>query len=111
MMGVALVEMKHLDKLGDFILKLKGSVTQEYDTRCVEYGKSAREAVLLGIKSETATIEEYEKITGRVKDLPQNETTKVTLQLLAKLIADEEHHRTMFREWLKTHGEEQDGEQ
>lgn len=108
MMGVALVEMKHMDKLGGFILKLKGQVTQEYDTRFVEYGSSAREAVELAVKSETATIAKYEKLTERVEDLPQNDTTKVTLQLLAKLIADEQHHRTMFREWLKTHEKKPD---
>lgn len=106
MMGVALVEMKHMDKLGDFILKLKGNVTQEYDTKYVEYGTDAREAVELGIKSENATIAEYERLTARVRELPQNGTTKVTLQLLAKLIADEQHHRNMFRKWLAEHKSE-----
>ncbi len=105
MMGIALVEMKHMDKLGDFILALKGEVTQEYDTQYVSYGKSAREAVQLGIDSETNTIAEYNKILEKVKALPQNKTTVTSFQLLSKLIADETHHLSLFRDWLKKHPE------
>lgn len=104
-MGIALVEMKHMDKLGDFILSLKGQVTQEYDTRYVAYGKNAREAVQLGIESETSTIAEYNKLLKKVKELPVNKTTLTTYQLLSKLIADETHHISLFREWLNEHPE------
>ncbi|MCC8197966.1 MAG: hypothetical protein LIP06_05160 [Tannerellaceae bacterium] len=103
MMGIALVEMKHMDKLGDFILSLRGQVTQEYDTRYVAYGKNAREAVQLGIESETSTIAEYNKLLKKVKELPVNKTTLTTFQLLSKLIADETHHISLFREWLNEH--------
>ncbi|MCD8178121.1 MAG: hypothetical protein LUE98_12135 [Tannerellaceae bacterium] len=105
MMGIALVEMKHMDKLGDFILALKGEVTQPYDTQCVSYGKTAHEAVQLGIDSETSTIAEYNKILNKVRELPENKTTVVTIQLLSKLIADETHHISLFRQWLKEHPE------
>ncbi len=105
MMGIALVEMKHMDKLGDFILALKGTVTQEYDTKYVAYGNSAREAAQLGIESETATIAAYNKILNKVKSLPENPTTVISFQLLSKLIADETHHISLFREWLKEHPE------
>ncbi len=105
MMGIALVEMKHMDKLGDFILALKGDVTQEYDTKYVAYGKSAREAVQLGVESETNTIAEYNKIVKKVKALPENKTTVTAFQLLAKLIADEALHLSLFQQWLKEHPE------
>lgn len=105
MMGIALVEMKHMDKLGDFILSLKGDVTQPYDTKYVSYGKTAHEAVQLGINSETSTIAEYNKILNKVRELPENKTTIVTIQLLSKLIADETHHISLFRQWLKEHPE------
>ncbi|MCD8178146.1 MAG: hypothetical protein LUE98_12280 [Tannerellaceae bacterium] len=41
---VGLVKTKHRHKPGDFILVLKGKVTQEYGTQYVSYGKSPREA-------------------------------------------------------------------
>ncbi|MCD8263977.1 MAG: hypothetical protein LUD02_07310 [Tannerellaceae bacterium] len=103
MLGIALVEMKHMDKLGDFILKLEGKVTQEYNTSQVEYGKTASEAVQLGIKSEQSTITEYNHILQKVQALPQNKTTEVTSQLLNKLIADEQKHLSLFQEWLQKH--------
>lgn len=100
MMGIALVEMKHLDKLGDFILKLGGIVTQEYDTKYVSYGNSAEEAVKLGIKAEQDTIDEYNRIAEKVLTIPQNDTTKIALQLLSKLIEDEKFHIQLFQQWL-----------
>ncbi|MCD7971857.1 MAG: hypothetical protein LUG18_04205 [Candidatus Azobacteroides sp.] len=100
MMGIALVEMKHMDKLGDFILALKGEVTQEYDTKYVSYGKSAREAVQLGIESETNTIAEYNRILNKVQALPVNKITVIAFQLLSKLIADESLHLALFQQWL-----------
>ncbi|MCD8260864.1 MAG: hypothetical protein LUD15_04705 [Bacteroides sp.] len=101
MLGIALVEMKHMDKLGDFILKLEGKVTQEYNTSHVDYGKTARQAVEFGVRSEQRTVTEYKKIAGKVSALPENKTTEVTLQLLAKLIADEEKHLSLFENWLE----------
>ena len=100
MMGIALVEMKHLDKLGDLIMDLGGDITQKYETTYVEYGKTAKEAVELGIKAENSTIEEYNKIVDKVAALPQNDTTKFVLNLLAKLIADEQFHIKLFKQWL-----------
>ncbi|MDR0772441.1 MAG: hypothetical protein LBF15_05475 [Candidatus Peribacteria bacterium] len=42
----------------------------------------------------------YEEIMQKVIALPQNDTTKFVLSLLAKLIADEKVHIKMFKEWL-----------
>jgi bacterioferritin (cytochrome b1) len=105
MMGIAMVEMKHLDKLGDLIIDLGGDITsQKYETTFVEYGKSTEDAVRLGIKAEKETIEEYNKIIDKIKPLPQNETTEFCLALLAKLIADEQFHVNLFEAWLKENG-------
>ncbi|GHV58256.1 hypothetical protein FACS1894182_09680 [Bacteroidia bacterium] len=102
MMGIAMVEMKHLDKLGDLIMGLGGNIAnQKYETTFVEYGKSAKDAVKSGIKAEKATIAEYNKLIEKIKPLPQNETTKFCLALLAKLIADEEFHVNLFENRLK----------
>ncbi len=101
MLGVAMVEMKHLDKLGDFILSLGGDVKQSYDSSRVAYGKTAKEAVLLAIESEYSTMREYERISNMVKALPhQNKTSRTALQLLAKLIADEQVHAALFEKWI-----------
>ncbi len=101
MLGVAMVEMKHLDKLGDFILSLGGEVKQSYDSSKVFYGKTAKDAVLAAINSEYSTIKEYERIRNLVKAAPQqNKTTKTTLEFLAKLIADEQFHAALFEKWI-----------
>lgn len=101
MLGIALVEMKHLDKIGDFIKSLGGDIAVPYDTSHVAYGTSADDAVRLGIEAETATINEYNRIAELVEALPENKTTKTALQLLAKLIADEQWHIDTFLRWQK----------
>lgn len=101
MLGIAMVEMKHYDKLGDFIGELGGNIRQTYDTSAVAYGKTAREAVMLAIKGESSTIREYERIGVLVKAAPESKTKTVALQLLAKLIADEQWHTALFEEWLQ----------
>jgi bacterioferritin (cytochrome b1) len=101
-MGIALVEMKHLDKLGDLIMDLGGNISnQKYETTFVEYGKSEEDAVRAGIQAEHDTIDEYNRLIDKIQPLPQNETTKFCLALLAKLIADEQFHVDLFEKWLK----------
>jgi rubrerythrin len=101
-MGIAMVEMKHLDKLGDLIMDLGGDISKEkYETTFVEYGKSEEDAIRLGIKAEKATIAEYNRLIDKIKPLPANETTEFCLALLAKLIADEQFHVNLFETRLK----------
>jgi rubrerythrin len=101
MMGIAMVEMKHLDKLGDLIADLGGVVAQRNDTSQIRYGTTAAEAVALAIEGEKAAIREYEGLVERVSALPQNPTTKYVLSLLAKLIADERYHVSLFEAWQR----------
>jgi rubrerythrin len=100
MMGIALVEMKHLDKLGDLISELGGLVTQHNDTSQVQYGNTPTEAIQLAIAGERAAVKNYRTLSDRIAALPQNDTTRYTLALLAKLIADEQFHIAMFEQWL-----------
>jgi bacterioferritin (cytochrome b1) len=104
MMGIAMVEMKHLDKLGDLISGLGGTVAQRNDTDRVRYGATAAEAVELAIAGERAAVKDYEALTARVAALPSNPTTAYTLALLAKLTADELLHISLFEQWRKENG-------
>lgn len=101
MLGIALVEMKHYDKLGDLISSLGGELKQDFNVSAVAYGKTAHEAVQLGVAAEKSAIAEYRRLTKLVEALAQNRTTEVVLQLLAKLIADETFHLNLFEEWLR----------
>lgn len=106
LMGVAIVEMKHLDKLGSFIEAIGGSIEVPYDTSKVAYGSTEKEAIELAIKSEELTIKEYKEIGKKVLELPSNETTEITMQFLSKLIADEEKHIQLFKNQLLTYSNE-----
>jgi rubrerythrin len=100
MMGIALVEMKHLDKLADLIMDLGGHVTQRNDTGKIRYGDTPSEAVRIAIEGEKSAVKGYEELVDRVAALHQSDTTRYTLALLAKLIADERFHIAMLTEWL-----------
>nr|AIA99556.1 hypothetical protein [uncultured bacterium contig00003(2014)] len=100
MMGIALVEMKHLDKLADLIKDLGGRVDRPNNTDKIEYGSTPEQAVRIAIAGETAAIKGYEALTERIAALPRNGTTRYTLSLLAKLLADERFHVALFEQWL-----------
>lgn len=108
MLGIALVEMKHLDKLGDLIMDLGGQVTQRNTTENIAYGSSAEEAVRISINGERKAIADYKRLMDKVAALPQNRTTEFVLQLLAKLIADERVHVRIFEQWLRDNGKEEE---
>lgn len=102
MLGIAIVEMKHLNKLSDFILALGGNVEMAYETTYVSYGDSEKNAIELAIKAEKETICEYENIKNKILNISQSKTTEIALQFLSKLIADEEKHIQLFNDKLKT---------
>lgn len=100
MMGIALVEMKHLDKLSDLVGELGGNIAQSNNTDKIVYGTTPREAVQSAIAGETNAIAGYVELTDRVAALPRNDTTRYCLALLAKLIADERLHIALLKGWL-----------
>ena len=92
MLGIAMTEMKHYDKLGDFIRRIGGKIDQKFNNSAVVIGKTKEEAIQNAIKAEEDTIAFYEKILQRLLKLPETTTIKIALQLLAKLTADERVH-------------------
>jgi bacterioferritin (cytochrome b1) len=89
-LGIAFVEMKHFDRLGDFIGQLGGRVnTPKYSSSAVtvEY-ESAAEAVRVNIQAEKDTIAAYQQLIERIrKNNPEKLTQSATvaIQLLNKI--------------------------
>lgn len=99
-LGIALVEMKHYAKLGDLIRALGGKITQRYTTEYVKTGSSPRKALEKAISSEIATIKFYTELRDKISQVKETKTTLIAQQLISKLIADEEVHKTLLSEAL-----------
>ncbi len=100
LLGIALVEMKHLDKLADLISDLGGTPARPNSTDKLKYGDTPTEAVRIAISGEQTAIRGYEELIDRISALPSNATTGFCLSTLAKLIADEQLHVALLQGWL-----------
>lgn len=109
-LGIALTEMKHYDRLGDFINRIGGNVSRPaFSAAKVDITtKSAAEAVQINIRAEQDTIAEYEKLIQRIQ--ANNPTPTVTsalaIQLINKIVADELVHVCLLAELAQSLGEE-----
>lgn len=109
-LGIALTEMKHYDRLGDFINRIGGNVSRPaFSAAKVDITtKSAAEAVQINIRAEQDTITEYEKLIQRIQ--ANNPTPTVTsalaIQLINKIVADERVHVCLLAELAQSLGEE-----
>lgn len=109
-LGIALTEMKHYNRLGDFINHLGHAVSKPvFSAAKVDITtKSAAEAVQINIHAEQDTIAEYEKLIQRIQ--ANNPTPTVTsalaIQLINKIIADEHVHVRLLAELAQSLGEE-----
>lgn len=109
-LGIALTEMKHYDRLGDFINRIGGNVSRPaFSAAKVDITtKSAAEAVQINIRAEQDTIAEYEKLIQRIQ--ANNPTPTVTsalaIQLINKIVADERVHVYLLAELAQSLGEE-----
>lgn len=109
-LGIALTEMKHYDRLGDFINRIGGNVSRPaFSAAKVDITtKSAAEAVQINIHAEQDTIAEYEKLIQRIQ--ANNPTPTVTsalaIQLINKIVADERVHVRLLAELAQSLGEE-----
>lgn len=109
-LGIALTEMKHYDRLGDFINRIGGNVSRPaFSAAKVDITtKSAAEAVQINIRAEQDTIAEYEKLIQRIQ--ANNPTPTVTsalaIQLINKIVADERVHVRLLAELAQSLGEE-----
>lgn len=103
LLGIAMTEMKHYDKLGDFIRKLGGKIDQRFANSGVKIGKDVEEALKIAIGAEQDTIRVYEGIQARMSEARvYTKTMTIAMQLTSKLIADEEVHLNLLSERLKS---------
>ena len=100
LLGIAMAEMIHLQKLGELICLLGGSVdfvAKYRDGRQIlwtpqhlKLQENAREILLINIESEKAAIEQYRIHMKMIKD----ENIRA---VLARIIRDEEYHILMLQ--------------
>lgn len=98
MLGIGLTEMKHFAKIGDMIKRLGGKIDQKYNNSGVAIGKSIVEALNIAYDAEVKTISFYESLYEKIEKVKSTKTTEIALQLISKLIADENVHKKMLEE-------------
>lgn len=100
MLGIGLVEMRHYNKLSDFLQKAdpyeENSVMDIYPK--VEVGFSPESALKIALDSEIETIGHYKKIMNNVALYNDRADYDDVMYLLNKLVADEEHHIKLLKE-------------
>lgn len=100
MLGIGLVEMRHYDKLSDFLQKAdpyeENPVMDIYPK--VEVGFSPESALKIALDSEIETIGHYKKIMNNVDLHNDRADYDDVMYLLNKLVADEEHHIKLLKE-------------
>lgn len=100
MLGIGLVEMRHYDKLSDFLQKAdpyeENPVMGIYPK--VEIGFSPESALKIALDSEIETIGHYKKIMNNVALYNDRADCDDVMYLLNKLVADEEHHIKLLKE-------------
>ena len=101
LLGIALTEMKHYDKLADFIRKIGGKIDQRFNNSGVMVGKTSEEAIKIAIAAEEKTIDFYEKLQEKLIKLEETTTMRIAMQLIAKLLADEVVHLKLLKEQIK----------
>ena len=99
-LGIGIVEMTHLDMLGDVILdlgvypKFRSGDGEVWNSNFVPYGNSTRERLELAIKAEYGAIAQYREHICKIKD-------KEIDALLERIILDEELHIKIFKKLLE----------
>lgn len=100
MLGIGLVEMRHYDKLSDFLQKAdpyeQNPVMDIYPK--VEIGFSPESALKIALDSEIETIGHYKKIMNNLALPDDRADYDDVMYLLNKLVADEEHHIKLLKE-------------
>ena len=100
MLGIGLVEMRHYDKLSDFLQKAdpyeENPVMDIYPK--VKVGFSPESALKIALDSEIETIGHYKKIMNNVALYNDRADYDDVMYLLNKLVADEEHHIKLLKE-------------
>ena len=99
-LGIAMAEMIHLQKIGELICLLGGKL--DYKSRwrdgserlwtpeCLKLTSNPRDMLRLGIESENAAIRQYEMHMRVIKDASVN-------AVLARIVKDEEYHIMLLK--------------
>lgn len=100
MLGIGLVEMRHLDKISDFLQK--ADPYEDYSIMSInpniEIGSIWEEAIKIALSSEMETIAHYRKIQKAIQQYEDRKDYDDVNYFLEKLIADEEHHVKLLKE-------------
>lgn len=102
LMGIALVEMKHIGKLSDFITAIGGQINNVYSTEDIRLGATEQEAIEIAIQSENGTITFYNKLLIKLNEV-KTPTAEIAIQLVSKLRADEQIHLKYLEEQAATY--------
>lgn len=104
MLGIAMAEMIHLQKLGELICLLGGSVDfvargrdgrgWMWTPQCLKLPSQAKEMFQAGIESEKSAIRQYEMHMKMIHDTYVN-------AVLERIIKDEEYHILLLQMMLK----------
>lgn len=108
MLGIGMTEMKHFAKIGDMIKRLGGKIDQKYNNSGVAIGKSIVEALNIAYDAEVKTISFYESLSEKIEKVKPTKTTEIALQLIAKLIADENIHKKLLEDTLSEFTKQQE---
>ena len=107
MLGIALAEMNHLEKLGELLITLGVDPvytayppykTDFYSTRGISYSKTAVKMLLDDIAGELAAINEYQKILDKI---PKTDNGERVGAIIYRIIIDEELHVKILKDALK----------
>lgn len=99
-LGIAMAEMMHLQKLGELIVLLGGTVDfvakqlngrgRMWTPECLTLPENTKNMILADIEAETAAINQYKKHIKMINDDCIND-------MLARIIKDEEYHIIMLQ--------------
>lgn len=97
---VSIIEMQHLDKLGDLITKLGGVKNQYWDNSYIITPSSRTEQLQNAIDGEVTTIKNYETIIEALQGLNYSESRDLLIETIKVIIEDEKVHLKAFTDAL-----------
>lgn len=100
-LGIAIVEMIHLDRLSDTIMALGGSVKRHWSNKAQVFGKDMKDAVANDIKAEKQAIKDYTQLLKKLEPIKTN-TGIACHSLIKKILSDEEHHVKLLEDFQKS---------
>ncbi|MDD4820458.1 MAG: ferritin-like domain-containing protein [Flavobacteriales bacterium] len=103
-LGIAITEMKHLDKIGDTILALGGTIHSQWNNSEIDYGTDIKSALIADIQSEKTSIDFYSSMIEKLSHIQSN-TAQTIAELLSKIKADEEHHLYLLEKVIQNYNQ------